>query len=172
VTESVDFAPAEDDGTAIGMGLAASLARLKAAKGKSRVVIVLTDGINNAGTVDPITAADLARSLGIRVHTIGVGTQGPVPLPLPDGRIVRAELPIDVDTLRDIAGRTGGEFFRATDSEALKEVFKRIDEMEKSRVEVRSYARYADLFAPLLLIGGMVLLVETVAGATRLRVIP
>jgi len=172
VVQSIEFAPAQDDGTAIGMGLASSLARLRSARGKSRVIVLLTDGINNAGTVDPQTAAELARSLGVRVHTIGVGTQGAAPLPLPDGRVVQVDLPLDENVLREIAHRTGGEYFRALDSEALRRIFARIDEMEKTKVEVRTYARYAELFPQLLAAAAGFLLVEAALASTLLRVLP
>jgi Ca-activated chloride channel family protein len=172
VVEAIEFAPAEDDGTAIGMGLATALARLKGAKGRSRVVVLLTDGINNSGTVDPLTGADLAASLGVRVHTVGVGSEGRVPLPLPDGRVVRADLPLDEAGLREIARRTGGDYFRATDPAGLRRIFARIDEMEKTKVQVRTYARYSDLFPHFLAAAGVLLLLEAGAWLTRLRALP
>jgi Ca-activated chloride channel family protein len=172
VLRSVVFAPSEEDGTAIGLGLATSLSRLQSARGKSRVVVLLTDGINNAGAVDPVTAADLAVSLGVRVHTIGVGTDGPVTLALPDGRTVRTRLPLDEEVLRDVARRTGGDYFRATDKNSLERVFERIDRMETTKVELRTYARYADLFVPLLVAGAVLLAADALAGAVRLGVLP
>ena len=172
IVDAVDFAPADDDGTAIGMGLATACARLKTARGKSRVVVLLTDGINNAGTVDPTTAAEMARGLGIRVHTIGVGKKGSVPLPLADGRIVRADMPIDDDAMRDISRRTGGEYFRAQDPDGLRRIFQTIDEMEKSRVEVRVFARWGDLFPQLLVAGAGLLLLEGAAASVKLRILP
>jgi Ca-activated chloride channel family protein len=172
VVDAVEFAPADDDGTAIGMGLATACARLKSAHGKSRVVVLLTDGINNAGTVDPPTASEMARGLGVRVHTIGVGKSGSVPLPLADGRIIRVEMPLDEPALRDIAHRTGGEYFRAQDPDGLRRIFEKIDAMERTRVEVRTYARWGELFAPLLCAGLGMLLLEGFLASTRLRVLP
>src|SRR5436309_6085015 len=144
--EAVSFSDPRDDGTAIGSGIATAVNRLRTSKAKSRVIILLTDGINNAGSIDPVTAADLARAVGVRAHVIGVGSDGPVTVPLPDGTRVRMPLPINEEELRRIAAATGGSYFRATDSAALSETFRKIDGMEKTRVEVLSYGRYDELF--------------------------
>jgi len=158
----VSFAAPEDDGTAIGTGLTTALNRLRVSKAKSRVIVLLTDGINNAGSIDPLSAADLVHALGARAHVIGVGSDGPVTVPLPDGRRVKAVLPINEEELRQIAERTGGSYFRATDTPALEEVFRNIDAMEKTRIEVLSYGRYDERFAWVL---GPSLALVAVAGA-------
>lgn len=144
---AVTFAEQPEDGTAIGSGIATAVNRLRTSKAKSRVVILLTDGINNAGSIDPLTAADLARAVGVRMHAIGVGSEGEVTVPLPNGQRVRVELPINETELKKMAESTGGSYFRATDASALQEIFKKIDGMEKTKVEVLSYGRYEELFA-------------------------
>jgi Ca-activated chloride channel family protein len=148
--EAVSFADQRDDGTAIGSGLATAVNRLRASEAKSRVVVLLTDGINNAGSIDPVTAADLARAVGVRIHTVGVGSDGPVIVPLADGSRARVELPIDEGTLRRIAAATGGRYFRASDAGTLEEVFRMIDAMERTAMRVTTYGRYDELFAWLL----------------------
>ncbi len=145
--EAVSFADPRDDGTAIGTGIATAVNRLRGSPAKSRVVVLLTDGINNAGSIDPLTAADLAKAVGVRIHVVGVGSEGPVIVPLPDGSRVRALLPINDEELRKIAVATGGKYFRATDAAALAEVFRTIDGMEKTKIEVLSYGRYEERFA-------------------------
>lgn len=166
------FADARDDGTAIGTGIATAVNRLRTSKAKSRLVILLTDGINNAGAIDPVTAADLARAVGVRIHAVGVGSNGPVEVPLPDGRRIRIELPIDEDGLRKIAGSTGGSYFRATDARALEEIFRKIDAMEKTRMEVTHYGHYEELFAWFLAPTLLVLAADFAAGATLLARVP
>jgi len=166
------FALGNDDGTAIGGGIATAVNRLRTSKAKSRVVILLTDGINNAGTIDPQTAADLARAVGVRIHTIGVGSDGPVIVPLPDGRRVEALLPIDEDGLRKLAAVTGGSYFRATDGKALQEIFRKIDSMEKTRARVTSYGRYDELFFLALAPALALLALELALGSTVLRRVP
>lgn len=161
-----------DDGTAIGSGLATAVNRLRTSKAKSRVIVLLTDGINNAGTIDPVTAADLARAVGIRIHAIGVGSDGPVTVPLQDGTRARVLLPLDEESLRTIAKSTGGTYFRATDSEALARIFRTIDGMEKTRVEVTSYGRYDELFAWALAPALVILVLELSAGNTVFRRVP
>lgn len=138
------------DGTAIGTGIATSVNRLKRARGKSKVVILLTDGRNNAGEIDPLAAADLAKKMGVRIYTIGAAKQGLAPVPVQDPlglarqQMVRVDL--DEDTLRDIARRTGGQFFRATDSEGLSEIFQQIDRLEKNDSPTQSQVEYRELF--------------------------
>ncbi|MGH9391330.1 MAG: VWA domain-containing protein, partial [Vicinamibacteria bacterium] len=168
----VTFADPRDDGTAIGTGITTAVNRLRTSKAKSRVVILLTDGINNAGSIDPLTAADLARAVGIRVHAIGVGSDGPVVVPLPDGSRIRAVLPINEEELRRIAGSTGGSYFRATDSAALAEIFKKIDGMEKTRIEVLSYGRYDELFVRFLVPALAVLTLGFASAGTFLARVP
>ena len=138
-----------DDGTAIGMGLANAGNMLKDSDAKSKVIILLTDGVNNAGEIDPLTAADAAEALGLRVYTIGMGRPGEVPVPTVDlfGReqIVYQESVLDEATLQEIAARTGGRYYRAQDTSALKEIYDEINSLEKSQVEVERFTRYQEL---------------------------
>lgn len=165
-----------EDGTAIGLGLATAVNRLRHSTAKNRTVILLTDGSNNVPTLEPETAADLAKALGVRVYTVGVGKKGKVPFPEDSplfGRRTRmVEMPIDEDLLRRIADKTGGRYFRAQDPEALAQIFDTIDKLETSRYKtwVSTWAdeRMAWFAAPALLL----LLLETVLGATWLRRTP
>jgi len=149
LVDGVDFGML-DDGTAIGVGLATAANRLRSSEAKSKIVVLLTDGQNNAGMVDPITAARVAATLGIKVYTIGVGTRGRAPVPVDDPvlgrRLISVEVDIDEDTLRKIAELTNGRYFRATDSEELKEIYDQIDQLEKSKVESETYVEYTDRF--------------------------
>jgi Ca-activated chloride channel family protein len=158
------------------MGLANAANRLRDGKGKSRVVVLLTDGRNNQGQIDPSTAADLAQSLGIKVYTIGVGTTGQAPYPYDDPvfgrRTVMLRVDLDETTLREIAERTGGRYFRATDTERLRAIFEEIDEMETTEVKMKHYARFDELYLYLLVPAGLLLLLEQVLAATRFRRIP
>jgi Ca-activated chloride channel family protein len=144
-----------DDGTAIGMGLANAGNMLRDSDAKSKVVILLTDGVNNAGEIDPLTAAEAAKVLGIKVYTIGMGRPGQVPVPSTDlfGRetVVYQESTLDEGTLQEIADITGGLYFRAEDTAGLKEIYDEIDSLEKSQVEVERYTRYRELAAWLLI---------------------
>lgn len=153
-----------DDGTAIGMGLATSINRLRESDAKSKVVILLTDGVNNTGQVAPLAAADIAAEYGIKVYTVGVGKRGTAPYPVVDmwGRTqyVQQRVEIDEQTLTDIAAKTGGEYFRATDERALYDIYERINQLEKSRVETDNYVKYNELFASYLLLALALLFVE------------
>lgn len=144
-----------DDGTAIGNGLATAVNRLRESQAKSKVVILLTDGVNNSGQIAPLTAADIASTLGIRVYTIGVGSEGQAPYPALDmwGNLSFVPMKVEIDEkiLSDIAEKTGGRYFRATDNEKLREIYKEINRLEKSRVEVESQTRYDERFAPFVL---------------------
>lgn len=137
-----------EDGTAIGNGLATAINRLRESEAKSKVVILLTDGENNAGQITPLTAAEIARAQGIRVYTIGVGTRGKAPYPFIDGfgniTYQMADVKIDEATLRRIARTTGGEYFRATDKETLKSIYAQIDRLEKSKVEIAESTSYRE----------------------------
>ena len=138
-----------EDGTAIGNGLATAINRLKDSPGKSKVIILLTDGVNNRGEIAPITAADIAKTYNIRVYTIGVGTQGMAPYPVqtPFG-IQYQDMPVEIDEaiLKDIAQQTGGKYFRATDNNKLQEVYKEIDQLEKSKIAVRQYTTREEMY--------------------------
>lgn len=139
-----------EDGTAIGMGLATAVNRLRGSEAKSKVVILLTDGVNNAGSIPPITAAEIAKQFGIRVYTVGIGTQGyaPYPVPSPYGGVVyqRMEVQIDEPTLTKIAAITGGKYFRATNNDALTRIYKQIDQLEKAKIDVTQYRKKTECF--------------------------
>jgi len=166
----------QDEGTAIGMGMVTAINRLRDSDAKSRVIVLLTDGRNNRGEIDPTTAAALAQSLGIKVYTIGVGTRGEAPYRIQDpffgNRYVYMRADIDDETLTAIAKQTGGEYFRATDTASLLEIFKRIDGMEKTDIKVRHFMRYTELFGWLLLPSVGLVLAEILLSGTRLRRLP
>jgi Ca-activated chloride channel family protein len=159
-----------EDGTAIGTGLATAVNRLRQAPGKSKVILLLTDGENNRGTVDPRTAAGAAAALGIKVYTIGVGTEGEAPIPTGRGlsgfRYEILPVKIDEPLLRDIAASTGGRYFRAKDSEALSRIFSQIDGLEKTPIHVTRYVKYDEIAKPLLLAGMIFLALELLLNAT------
>ncbi|SEA22828.1 Ca-activated chloride channel family protein [Porphyromonadaceae bacterium NLAE-zl-C104] len=164
-----------EDGTAIGLGLATSVNRLKDSQSESRVVILLTDGTNNRGQIAPLTAADLARSYGIRVYTVGVGTKGMAPTPVntPYGvRMQNMQVDIDEKTLTEIAAMTGGQYFRAQDTEGLRQVYDEIDEMEKYLISVQNVTRRKELFLPFALAALGLILLELLLRRTWLRSVP
>ncbi len=165
-----------EDGTAIGLGLATAVNRLKHSRAESKVVILLTDGMNNVPTLEPETAAGLAEALGVRVYTIGVGREGYAPYPVDDplfGRRVRQiESHIDEDLLRRIALQTGGQMFRAEDPEALAGIFTTIDQLEKTRFETTVSTFYRELAGFLILPALVLLLLEALLGATAFRRLP
>ena len=165
-----------EDGTAIGMGLATAVNRLRESSAKSKVVILLTDGINNAGQIAPLTAAEIAAEYGIRVYTIGVGRKGYAPYPYYDAwgnRRYRQQLvEIDEQILTDIAAKTGGEYFRATDKRSLKSVYDRINELEKSKIETDNYTNYTEHFATWLLWAIVLLVVEFLVRRLWLNKVP
>ena len=159
---SIDFGLIED-GTAIGSGLATGVNRLKESKAESKVIILLTDGINNSGTIGPATAAEIAQDFGIRVYTIGVGTLGRAPYPVqgPFGTQVReVEVKIDEDVLQNIASITGGKYFRATDNQKLRDIYTEIDQMEKTILNTQDFSKKEEEYLPFLLIGLGILLLE------------
>lgn len=164
-----------EDGTAIGMAIAQGVNRLKDSKAKSKVMILLTDGVNNRGEVDPLTAANIAQTFGIRIYTVGVGTVGEAPYPVQTPFGVRYQnVPVDVDekTLRAIADITGGNFYRATNNRTLKEIYAEIDKLEKTRIEVKSYRSYADMFGTWAWAGLIALLLEMGMSGLVLRKLP
>ena len=164
-----------EDGTAIGLGLATSVNRLKDSESDSRVVILLTDGTNNSGQIAPLTAADLARSYGIRVYTVGVGTTGMAPTPVQTSFGIRMQnMPVDIDekTLTDIAVMTGGQYFRAQDTEGLRQVYDEIDEMEKYLISVQNVTHRKEVFLPYALAALALILMELLLRRTWLRYIP
>ena len=164
-----------EDGTAIGMGLATSVNRLKESEAQSKVIILLTDGVNNSGSVDPRTAAEIAEQFDCRVYTIGIGTMGEAPFPFDfGGRTVyrNVEVEIDEELLTEIAEKTGGHYYRATDKEKLKEIYNEIDQLEKTKIEVATLQRVSEEFYPLLLYAGLLLLLELTLRYLILRSIP
>lgn len=164
-----------EDGTAIGSGLSASVNRLRDVKSKSKIVILLTDGQNNAGTVSPLTAAEAAQSLHMKVYTIGVGVRGMSKLPyLMFGRKMYRDVPVDIDepTLQAIAERTGGKYYRADSPDTLKKIFSEIDQLEKTEVEVKKFVRRYELFHWFVLPGLGLLLLELLLGNTVWRKLP
>lgn len=164
-----------EDGTAIGMGLANAINRLKDSKAKSKVIILLTDGVNNRGAIAPLTAAEIARTFGIRVYTIGVGTMGmaQVPVQTPYGiRYQNAKVEIDEQTLRQIAEVTEGRYFRATDNEKLREIYREIDQMEKSRIDVKEYSKQEEEYMRFGLLATILFMIEILVRYLFFRNIP
>jgi Ca-activated chloride channel family protein len=164
-----------EDGTAIGLGIAQGVNRLKDSKAKSKVMILLTDGVNNRGEIDPLTAAQIAQTFSIRVYTIAVGTIGEAPFPVQTPFGTRYQnVPVDVDekTLQKIAEITGGQYFRATNNRSLRAIYDEIDEMEKTRIEVKAYKAYTEVFYPWAMAGIAAVLLEFVLSASLLRKLP
>ncbi|AFH49760.1 vWA domain protein [Ignavibacterium album JCM 16511] len=164
-----------EDGTAIGNAIANGVNRLKDSDAKSKVIILLTDGVNNAGEVDPLSAAEIARTFGIRIYAIGVGTRGEAPYPVQTPFGIRYQMmPVEIDEtlLKQIAERTGGQYFRATNNRALKEIYEKIDRMEKSKIEVTSYRSAQELYFNWLAAAFIFLLVEAGLSRTLLRKLP
>ncbi len=163
------------DGTAIGLGLATAVNRIKDSQAKSKVIILLTDGVNNQGEVAPITAAEIAKTFGIRVYTVGVGTQGMAPFPVNTvfgQQVQNMEVKIDETMLQNIANMTGGQYFRATNKEKLRNIYQEIDEMEKTKIEVKEYSKRSEEFLPFALIALGLLLFELILRNTILRNLP
>ena len=162
-----------EDGTAIGMGLATAVERLRNSKAKSKIIILLTDGVNNAGLIDPITALEIAKTYKIRVYTIGVGTEGTAPYPAQDafGNMVMQQMPVQIDEalMQKISTETGGKYYRAKDNNSLSKVYKDIDQLEKTKIEINSFKHYAELFFPYALIGLMSLFLEIALRFTLFR---
>lgn len=165
-----------EDGTAVGSALSSALNRLRTISGKSRIVILMTDGQNNAGKVPPLTAAEAAHALEIKVYTIGVGTRGSAPIPVKDAfdrtRYRMMEVDIDEDTLKQIAERTGGRYFRADSTDTLRKIYQEIDQMEKSDVEMKEYQRYRELMDWVVLPGLFLLLLDVILNNTVWRRLP
>lgn len=174
--DRVDFAPAEQDGTALGMGLAAAVNRLRRSDARSRVVVLVTDGRNNRGQIGPQAAAEAARAVGVRVYPVGVGTDGEAPVPVATGpggtRYLMQRVDLDEPLLREIAERTDGRYFRATDAEALADVFDTIDELEQTEIESRVRVLHTELFHYALLPALALLALERLLLGTRLKRIP
>ena len=164
-----------EDGTAIGMGLANAVSRLKESKAKSKVVILLTDGSNNRGDLSPMTAAEIAKSFGIRVYTIGVGTNKVAPYPMPvAGGVQYVNIPVEIDTkmLSDIAAATDGDFYRATNNKELQQIYNEIDKLEKSKLNVKKYSKRYEAFQPYAIVAVILLLLEIMLRITVFRKLP
>ena len=163
------------DGTAVGMGLANAISRLKGSKAKSKVVILLTDGSNNMGDISPMTAAQIAKSLGIRVYTIAVGSNKVAPYPVPvAGHIEYIKMPVDIDTktLSDIAATTDGNTYRATNNRQLKQIYKDIDKLEKTKMSVKKFSKHYEAYQPFAIAAFICMLLEILLRTTVLRRIP
>ena len=164
-----------EDGTAIGMGLATSVNRMKDSNAKSKVIILLTDGVNNKGAIAPLTAAEIANTFGIRVYTIGVGSEGiaPYPVQTPYGtQLQNMEVQIDEEVLQNIAEMTDGKYFRATNNQKLIEIYQEIDQLEKTKIDVTEFSRKKEEYLSFLLFAGIILLSELLLKNTILRNIP
>ncbi|QTE44303.1 MULTISPECIES: vWA domain-containing protein [Mucilaginibacter] len=161
-----------EDGTAIGMGLATAVNRLKDSEAKSKVVILLTDGSNNSGSIPPVTAAEIAKQFGVRVYTVGIGTNGfaPYPVQTPMGiQYQRMKVDIDEGTLSKIATITGGKYFRATNNNALKDIYEQIDKLEKAKIDVTQYRKKTERFLPFAIIALALLSLEFLTRNTLLK---
>lgn len=165
-----------EDGTAIGVAIANAVNRLRESEAEGKVVILLSDGRNNAGEIDPITAAQAAKAMNVKIYTIGAGKPGNAPYPVDDPifgkRYIYVENEIDEPTLGQIAQITGGEYFRAKDEEALSRIYKQISKMEQTEIKVKEYMQYNELFSNYAFVGLMLLMVEIVLANTRYRKIP
>jgi Ca-activated chloride channel family protein len=165
-----------EDGTAIGMALANAVNRIRDSKAKSKVIILLTDGRNNAGELHPLSAAQVAEAVGVRVYTVGAGSRGtalyPVHDPIFGKRYQRLPVEIDEELLQEIARMTGGKYFRAVDRQSLEEVFHEIGELEKTKIEVKEFTRYEELFPFYLVLGLIFFGLETILANTKFKKIP
>ena len=161
-----------EDGTAVGMGLATAVKRLQASDAESRVVVLLTDGRNNTGEIGPVTAGQMAQALGVRVYTIGAGGLGMARVPVGGGRYASVKVDIDEASLREVAETTGGQYFRATDREGLSQVYREIDALETTEIEVENFTSYGELFYYPLAAGLLLLLLEVGLGQSVHRILP
>ncbi len=165
-----------EDGTAIGLGLANAVSRLKESTAKSRVIILMTDGVNNQGEIPPLTAAEIAKTFGVRVYTIGVGSMGQAPYPITDmfgrKRYQQMDVEIDEDVLTQIAHLTDGRYFRAVNNKRLKQVYEEIDKLEKSKIEVKEYSKKNEEYLIWIVIGTMLIIAEVLLRHTILKNIP
>lgn len=161
-----------DDGTAIGDGIMNALLRLRESKAKSKVVILLTDGVNNAGNISPVTAAEIAKKQKVRIYTIGIGTTGMAPYPLPTGGTISLPVEIDEPTMRKISLETGGQYFRAQRNAELDAIYNDIDKLERTKFSVRQYSKRGELFEPFALAAFVVLLLELLMRLVVLKRLP
>jgi Ca-activated chloride channel homolog len=160
-----------DDGTAIGSAIATSVNRLRDSEAKSKIIILLTDGMNNRGNIDPITASKLAQTLGVKIYTIGVGTEGRAPMML-EGQMVWTETHIDEETLREVARNTNGQYYRATNADELKDIYDEIDRLETTKINYREWTEYNELYGKFLLTAFVLSLLTFIFDRTAFRRIP
>lgn len=161
-----------DDGTAIGDGIMNAILRLKESEAKSKVIILLTDGVNNSGNISPLTASEIAKKYGIRIYTIGIGKNGMAPYPLPTGGTAMLPVEIDEQTMTKISTETGGQYFRAQKNSELETIYKDIDKMERTKFNVKQFSRRSELFEPFALAAMVVLLLEIILRCFVLKRIP
>lgn len=161
-----------DDGTAIGDGIMNALLRLRESKAKSKVIILLTDGVNNAGNISPITAAEIAKKQKVRIYTIGIGTKGMAPYPLPSGGTLQLPVEIDEGIMTKISQETGGQYFRAQENAELDAIYNDIDKLERTKFNVRQYSKRTDLFEPFAVAALIILLLELLMRMLVLRRLP
>jgi len=174
--ERVSTAVAGDDGTAIGSAIAASVNRLRATTAKSKVVILLTDGMNNTGKISPVAAAEAAKALGVKIYTVGVGVRGMAPIPVKDGaghvRLIMDKVDVDEKTLQTVADATGGTFYRATDTDSLQKIYDQINRLEKTARTVQKFEHYEELYSWALIPAALILGFGLLLQHTRLRRLP
>jgi Ca-activated chloride channel homolog len=174
--EKVHIGILQEDGTAIGMAIANSVNRLRESEAKSKVIILLTDGVNNRGELDPLTAANLAQALQLRIYTIGAGSKDRAFVTVNDPLFGKRQVPIQADldeeTLQKVAELTGGKYFRATDEKSLAGIYDEIEQLEKTKIDVKQYKEYVELFPSLLYVAFGLLGIEVVLASTRLRKTP
>ena len=174
--ERLNLETIKEAGTAIGLGLNAAVNRLRELDSKSRIVILMTDGVNNTGKIPPLTAADAAKALQVKVYTVGVGTRGMAPMPYTDafGRRIMQNEPVEIDeaVLTEISKRTGGRYYRADTTENLKGIYEEIDRLEKTEIEMKKYQRYTELFGFVIAGAALLLLLELTLANTVWRRLP
>ena len=174
--EQIEIGVIDERATAIGNALANAINRLRGSQAKSRVIVLLTDGENNAGEIDPLTAAELAKTFDVKIYTIGAGKPGvalyPVDDPLFGRRYVPLQVQLDEETLKEIAARTEGRYFRAKDTEGLKRIYEEISALEKTEIKVKEYMQYRELFGYFAIYGFVLLAVELILANTRFRRLP
>lgn len=161
-----------DDGTAIGDGIMNAILRLKESQAKSKVIILLTDGVNNSGNISPLTASEIAKKYGIRIYTIGIGKNGMAPYPLPTGGTVMLPVEIDEQTMTKISNETGGQYFRAQKNAELDAIYQDIDKMERTKFNVKQMSRRGELFQPFAMAALLVFIVEVLLRIVVLKRLP
>jgi Ca-activated chloride channel family protein len=174
--ERVTTAAGDEDGTAIGSAIAAGVNRLRTTAAKSKIVILLTDGMNNTGKISPSAAAEASRAMGVKIYTIGVGIRGLAPIPLRDQagnvRVIMDKVDVDEKTLQMVADETGGKFYRATDTDSLREIYAEINRLEKTTQSVQKFERYDELYAWALIPAAGLLAIGLLLSHTRFRRLP